>query len=258
MKEPAVDPIEPAPRRGRRPSRRRAALRGGAALGAAAIIAVTVATLVVNDPLDTSVGTGLGPVATVPPAPSTTGVDGPASAPAPSQTAAGSGQDGGSLGALGALGGSGLDDSVAIGAPAPAATGTPVASSGGAGETPAPAGPDRLTIVSPTLQLLAFGGQIGMPLLCSLAAGTLGPALSDPGVSAVVGQIHTTCVSMANQGADQLRALDDSLTALAAVDPAARSALTGLATELDAAAATQAPFARYLLQISALVRFFYA
>jgi hypothetical protein len=257
MKEPAVDPTELVPRRGRRPSRRRAALRGGAALGAAALIAVTVGTLAVNDPLDTSVGTGLGPVAATPPPPSTAGVEGPAPASPASQIGAG-GQDGGSLGALGALGGSGLEDSLAIGAPAPTATGAPATSGGSAGETPAPAGPDRLTVVSPTLQLLAFGGQIGMPLLCSLAAGTLGPALSDPGVSAVVGQIHTTCVSMANQGADQLRALDDSLTALAAVDPAARAALDGLATALDTAAATDAPFARYLLQISALVRFFYA
>jgi hypothetical protein len=231
-------------------------VRGAAALAAAALIAVTIGTLVVNDPISTATGTGLGPVDTTPAlaAPPTAAVAAPAVAPPalPPTTATDLADHLDQ--SLAGLGGSVPTDVVAPPPPvAPPATGG-AAGPGSAAET----GPDRLTIVSPTLQLLAFGGQIGMPLLCSLAAGSLGPALSDPGVSAVVGQIQTACVAMANQGADQLRALDDGLTALAAVDPAARAALDGLASALDAAAATDAPFARYFLQISALVRFFYA
>jgi hypothetical protein len=214
-----------------------------------ALVAVTVGALVTNSPLEAATsGTGVAvdrggdggtPDSGVP-------TDGTIPSPNP-------------LGAIdGGLGGTGLDlgtgGGAAVGGPGTVSFGEKVAGADAPAEGAAPS--ETTVIVHPTLQLLAFGGQIGMPLVCSLAIGGAGPALSAPGVSAAVGQILSACVAGANQGADSLRALDAQLTALAAINPAVGPALDQLATALEAASTADAPFVTYLLQISALIRFF--
>jgi hypothetical protein len=238
-----TEPTQPLPRRPR-PARPRTRPLRRVGIGAVvALLAVTVGALVTNSPLDAATsGSGVSvDVAGTADAPAT---DVPTGGSVPSSSAF-SPTDGG-------VGANDLDLGVgAVAGSVGAAGPTPGGASTGAA---APA--ESTVIVHPVLQLFAFGGQIGMPLICSLAIGGVGPALSDPGVSAVVGQILAACVSGANQGADSLRALDAQLSALAAINPAVGPVLDQLAAALDSASTADAPFLTYLLQISALVRFF--
>lgn len=240
-----TEPTDQLPRRPRPVRRRTRHLRRVGAGAVLALLAVTVGALVTNSPLDAATsGTGVTVEATGPTDTLTLGA--PTAGAAPST---------GALGSLdGGVGASGLDGDV-LGT----ADGSTVPAPGTSPETPSADGtpPSETPVVlHPTLQLLAFGGQIGMPLLCSLAISSAGPALSDPGVSAVVGQILQACVTGANQGADALRSMDAQLSALAAVNPAVGPVLDQLAAELDAASTADAPFITYLIQISTLIRFF--
>jgi hypothetical protein len=235
--------------------RRHRGLRRLGTSAVVALLAVTVGSLATNRPLAVA-NSGAGVAVAPSPGPSNA-----VSSPAPSGPIEPSAAGGLGLGApLGGLGAGGPSGSAALGAGG--AAGSSASSPGvtgaggvsGAGSSPSAA--PGTVIVHPTLQLLAFGGQVGMPLLCTVAISAAGPALTDPGVSAVVAQIQQACVTGANQGADGLRALDQQLSALAAVNPAVRPVLDSLASSLDAAARVNAPFVTYLLQISALVRFF--
>jgi hypothetical protein len=112
-----------------------------------------------------------------------------------------------------------------------------------------------VVVVSPVLQLMSLGGRVVVPLVCSVAAGAAGSAITDPTTSAVVAKLVATCATMANQGADELGTLDASLAQLAAVNPTVRPWLDRLAAAFRQAASANIPFARSVMDLAALLQF---
>jgi hypothetical protein len=236
-------PAQPRPRR-----RRRSSALGGGTIAAAALMVAAVATLAGNDPLAvaTEPAFDLEPSSGASPSPAANGS-------VPTTVAGGvAGSPGRGFTAASPTGGRGDGEVPTI--PAEAAA-PPAAPGGGDAAPPSTPDPEAATpaVVSPVLQFFAFGGRVGMPLVCSLTAGAAGPALTDPAVAAIAGEIVSSCASSANQGADALLELDRNLAALAAANPVVQPALDELAASLEAA--RDVPFGRSLVQLAALVRF---
>ena len=226
--------------------RQRRPLRAVLVVASVALLALTVVSLATNDPLRR---TSTRAVAAT---------NGPSSA----STAAGAAATQAGTASTAAAGASTSRGTTTAGVTTEPSVGAPPAGSPNgpsAPWTPSPTGPapDTTTaIVSPTLRLFALGGRVMMPLICSVAASAAGPAFTDPNVAAIAGQIVSTCVAQANQGADGLLQLDKDLNQLAALNPAVRPALEQLAVALDSASKSSFPFASSLAQLAALVRFF--
>jgi uncharacterized phage infection (PIP) family protein YhgE len=106
------------------------------------------------------------------------------------------------------------------------------------------------------LSVLEFGTSVGTPLVCEVAIGAVGPYLTNPQLSAIVSQILSACQNGANEGTVTLQQIDQRLSALAAVNPLVRPMLDQLATSLQQASTSQAPFEGSLAQLAALVQFF--
>lgn len=226
---------------------RRRPVRSVLSAASAVLLVVTVASLVTNDPLHRAatrtVAAANGPTALP------TATAGPATSTA---TGGGATTGGGSNTAGGP--GSSAATGPAVSAPPPGSSTGPT-SPGPTGST-SPTPGTSVAVFSPTLRLFALGGRVLMPLVCSVAAGAVGPALTDPNIAAIAAQVVATCVTQANQGADGLVQLDRDLNQLAAINPTVRPALEQLAAALDTASQDTFPFASLLSQYAALVRFF--
>jgi small-conductance mechanosensitive channel len=113
-----------------------------------------------------------------------------------------------------------------------------------------------VAIVSPTLSVFEFGAAVGTPLVCEVAAGAVGPYLTNPQLSAILSQIVSACQNASNQGTVTLKQIDQRLSALAAINPTVRPLLDQLAASLQQASNSQVPFAGSLAELAALVKFF--
>jgi hypothetical protein len=102
---------------------------------------------------------------------------------------------------------------------------------------------------------MALGGQVAVPLVCSVAAGAAGSNITDPTISAVVANVVASCASTANKGADALRTLDTNLAQLAVINPAVRPLLTQLAAAFKQAAGSGVPFVQSVEDLAALLQF---
>jgi hypothetical protein len=121
---------------------------------------------------------------------------------------------------------------------------------------PGPPGSTDVAIASGVLKTFAFGSQVGLPLICNVAAGSVISGVPDPALAEVVGTIASSCVEFGNQGAAALTALNEQLSALAAINPAVAPLIVSLADTFNTAGNADVPFADALLSIGELIRFF--
>jgi hypothetical protein len=148
----------------------------------------------------------------------------------------------------------GRDSAPGIGADQPAGSGT--GSDDPFTAPPGAPGSEDVAVVSGVLKTFAFGSQVGLPLICNVAAGTLISGVSDPALAEVVGTIASSCVEFGNQGAVALAALNEQLAALAVINPAVAPLIVSLADTFNTAGNAEVPFAEALLSIGELIRFF--
>ena len=142
----------------------------------------------------------------------------------------------------------GSEPSTAAGSPAGNSTGGSSAATGPS---------SSVALVSPLLTSFAFGSQLGLPLVCEVAAGSIGPFLTNPSLGKIVLTIVDSCQQAGVEGKTSLEALNAKLGALAAVDPAVDPLLTKLAAVFDQLATNSAiPFASSILDLANLVAFF--
>lgn len=126
--------------------------------------------------------------------------------------------------------------------------------------TPPPTGPPAdstdVAVASGVLKTFAFGSQVGLPLLCSVAASAVISGAPDPTVAQTAGTIASSCVEFGNQGHESLTALNQQLEALEAINPAATPIINALADTFNSAGSQDVPFADSITSIGELVRFF--
>jgi len=137
--------------------------------------------------------------------------------------------------------------------PSTGGTGSP-----GGGATPTTsAGSPSVAVASGLLDITAFGSNIGLPLLCNVAIGSLGPVLTNPAVSDVAAAVTSSCVADGTSGSVALLALNSKLAALAVANPALDPAITGLADAFNSAGSQSGvPFASSLIAMSNIIAFF--
>jgi hypothetical protein len=85
----------------------------------------------------------------------------------------------------------------------------------------------KAAVVSPTLDMMAAGSEIGLPLACLTAIGTLGAASNQLGP--VLSPMAAACTQLAAQGAQGFRQLNGRLAPLAVANPVLNPVLEAMA-----------------------------
>jgi hypothetical protein len=123
--------------------------------------------------------------------------------------------------------------------------------------TPTTATPGSVALASGVLKISAFGSNIGLPLLCNVAIGSLGPVLTNAAVSQLAAAITSSCITSGQQGSAALMQLNTHLGALAVADPALDPAISALANAFDGAGSQSGvPFASSLIAMGNIITFF--
>jgi hypothetical protein len=114
-----------------------------------------------------------------------------------------------------------------------------------------------VAVVSNVLQASAFGSHVVLPLLCGVAVGAFGPALSDPNLAKLATTISSSCVTYGNEGQVALLAMNKKLAGLAAINPMVDPWMAQLAKLFNAIGSSGGvPFASSLIQLAQFVSFF--
>jgi hypothetical protein len=253
--------------RGKSTNPRKKVLRAVATLATAGLAVASIVALATDDLKGNQNGGGLQVLSG---ATGSTGSTGGAttgsvagSAPASSPASAGvsssatSGASGSSSGALsqsstgGATGSSSSGTGSVLPSPIPSPSPSPSPGSG-------PRAPSQnVAVVSNILQASAFGSHVVLPLLCGVAIGGFGPFLANPALAKLATTISSSCVVYGNDGAAAFTAMNKSLAALAAANPALDPLIAQLAKMFNTIGSTGGvPFASSLIQLAQFIAFF--
>lgn len=142
--------------------------------------------------------------------------------------------------------------------------GPAVAPSYAAQAGPTEPGGVHVAVLTPMISTMEFGATVGFPLMCNTGAGTLSaPVAQIPGASDVLIPVFTqaspACADLSTQGGGGLRAMNDQLGPLEALNPVITpgfDAMVPVFEQLNSFAPSLQPFSGTITSLGPMVAFF--